>query len=274
MVFIMGMRVKLVIGIVATWLVLGLLVTPTVRHIMLSWGFFVRQTIPLSIEGYVLLVTILALILGTIFIGKVKGVFDRLVTSGFLVFHSFPALAWFLEPSLYIMCFPVGIFALLCSPSNPLFVLPHTRWLLTVVVSASHLPPTDVPIILHLPSEFGVILTVSGVLLFLSGVAIFIAALLQLLRGEKLVTSGLYSIIRHPQYLGILLATLGLTLLEMDVRLMSLIAWTMLILAYVWLAYREESSLQERYGEAFLAYKRKVPFILPLIKVKPCNTYS
>jgi protein-S-isoprenylcysteine O-methyltransferase Ste14 len=274
-VFIVSTRVTaLVVGIVAIWLVVGLLVTPTVRDIMLSWGFRVRQTIPLSIEGYVLFAIILALIVGTIFIGKIKGVFDRFVAGGFLVFHSFPALAWLLEPSLYIMCFPVGIFALLCSPSNPLFALPHTRWLLTVVVSVSHLPPTDVVVILYLPSEFAVVLTVFGVLLFLSGVAIFIAALLQLLRGKKLVTSGLYSVIRHPQYLGIILATLGLTLLQMDVRVISLISWMMLILAYVWLAYREESKLQEKYGEEFLAYKEKVPFILPLIRVEPRNTYS
>lgn len=271
----MDMRAKtLVAGIVAIWLVVGLLLTPKVRQIMLSWGFFVRQTIPLSFKDYVLFIVILTLILGTIFIGKAKGVFDRLVAGGFLIFHSFPALAWFVEPSLYIMCFPVGIFALLCSPSNPLFALPHTRWLLTVVVSVSHLPPTDVVVILYLPPEFAVILTVLGVLLFLSGTAIFITALVQLLRKKKLVTSGLYSVIRHPQYLGIILATLGLTVLQMDVRLMSLMAWVMLILAYVWLAYREESNLQEKYGEEFLAYKRKVPFILPLIKVKPSNTYS
>jgi len=108
-------------------------------------------------------------------------------------------------------------------------------------------------------------------LLFLSGIAIFVVALIQLLRGKKLVTSGLYSVVRHPQYLGIILATLGLTLMESrsdsGTKLISLIAWTLLIVAYVWLAYREESSLQEKYGTEFLAYKKKVPFILPLIKV-------
>ena len=91
-----------------------------------------------------------------------------------------------------------------------------------------------------------------------------------MLRGRKLVTSGLYSVVRHPQYLGIILATLGLTLESSaggGTRLISLIAWTLLIVAYVWLAYREESSLQEKYGTEFLAYKKKVPFILPLIKV-------
>lgn len=107
-------------------------------------------------------------------------------------------------------------------------------------------------------------LAVFGFLLFLSGIAIFVVALIQLLRGKKLVTSGLYSVVRHPQYLGIILATLGLTLLEKDVRLISPIAWTLLIVAYVWLAYREESNLQEKYGEEFQAYKKKVPFILPL----------
>jgi len=237
---------------VAIWLMVGVLLTSTVEHIMLNSGTFISRTSPLPIAGYVFFVLILALILGTMFMGKVKGVLDRFVASGLLIFHSFPALAWFLEPSLYGMFVPAGIFTLLCSPSNPLFAVPQTRWLLRRVLPSSATLP------------------VFGFLLFLSGIAIFVVALIQLIRGKKLVTSGLYSVIRHPQYLGIILATLGLMVdrgLDSGVRLISLIAWTMLIVAYVWLAYREESSLQEKYGTEFLAYKKKVPFILPLIKV-------
>jgi protein-S-isoprenylcysteine O-methyltransferase Ste14 len=238
---------------VAVWLMVGVLLTSTVEHIMRNAGTFILPTSPLSIVDYVFFVVILALILGTMFVGKVKGVLDRFVAGGLLIFHSFPALAWILEPGLYGMFVPAGIFTLLCSPSNVLFAVPQTRWLLRGV-----LPSSDT-------------LAVFGFLLFLSGIAIFVVALIQLLRGKNLVTSGLYSVVRHPQYLGIILATLGLTLSESTLgsgtRLISLIAWTLLIVAYVWLAYREESSLQEKYGTEFLAYKKKVPFILPLIKV-------
>lgn len=180
---------------------------------------FVQPTSPLSIVDYVFFMVILALMLGTMFVGQVKGVLDRFVAGGFLVFHSFPALAWFLEPGLYLMFVPAGIFTLLCSPSNLLFAVPQTRWLLWGVLPSS------------------ATLAVFGFLLFLSGIAIFVVARA---RGRKLVTSGLYSVVRHPQYLGMILAALGLTLLERDsysgTKLISLIAWTLLIVAYVWLA--------------------------------------
>lgn len=165
-----------------------------------------------------------------------------------------------MEPALYVMVFPVGIFALLCSPLNPLFVFPPTRRLLDVVIFSPFPPDTHELIFL-----LRVCLNLLAMFLFPIGIAIFATALIQLLKGKgELVTSGLYSVVRHPQYLGIILATLGLTFYEIEVKLISLIAWIMLIFAYVWLARREESKLQKKYGEEFLAYKRRTPFILPL----------
>lgn len=237
---------------IVIWLVIGLLLTPVVWYIMVNWGSFVRGPTHM-IESYVLFAIILALIVVVVFVGRVKGVFSKFVAGFFLVFHSFPAAAWLLEPALYIMVFPVGVFALLCSPLNPFFVFPPTRQLMVVVA-------------LH--QGDGITLVGLGACLLLIGLGVFTVALIQLLRGKGLVTSGLYSVVRHPQYLGIILVTLGITLFEVDVKLMSLIAWIMLVFAYVWLARREETDLQEKYGEEFLAYNRRVPFILPLIRMQ------
>jgi len=242
----------LIIGILAIWLVIGILLAPVVRDIMLNWGTFVRSS-TWSIWDYAFFATILASIVVVVFVGRVKGVFNRFVASLFLAFHSFPVLAWFLEPALYIMVFPVGIFVLLCSPMNPLFIFPPARRLLEVVILSSG------------THELGGILLFLGTCLFPLGLVIFTVALIQLLRGKgRLLTSGLYSVIRHPQYLGIILATLGLTFFEIEVKSISLITWIVLVFAYVWLARKEEASLQKRYGEEFLAYKRRVSFILPL----------
>lgn len=239
----------LIIGILAIWLVIGLLLAPVIWYIMFDEPTWIRLPTHM-IEGYIFFTITLALMAGIVFVGRVKEVFDRFVAGIFLVFHSFPTLAWFLEPALYYMVVPVGIFALLCSPLNPLFVFPPARWLLEVVV---------------LYQGDGFTLGGFGFWLIFIGLGVFIMALIQLLRGKgRLLTSGLYSVIRHPQYLGIILATLGLTFFEVEVKLMSLITWIMLVFAYVWLARREEASLQEKYGEEFLAYKRRVSFILPL----------
>jgi protein-S-isoprenylcysteine O-methyltransferase Ste14 len=238
------MRLKaLVIGIILIWLVVGFLLTPVVVDIIWHVG-----GLPAGPEnaGYALFAIILALIVVVVFAGRVKGLFNRFVACFFLVFYSFPALAWVVEPALYVMVFPVGIFALLCSPLNPLFVFPPTRRLLEVILYQGDAVSL-------------------GFWLILIGLGVFSIALIQLLRGKgRLITSGLYSVVRHPQYLGIIVVTLGFTFFEPEVRLMSLIAWIVLVFAYVWLARREETSLQEKYGENFLAYKRRVSFILPL----------
>jgi protein-S-isoprenylcysteine O-methyltransferase Ste14 len=230
-----------VIGIMLIWLTIDFLLMPP----GMTW-------VTREIGGYIFFTIILALVAGSVLVGRVKEVFHRFAASIFLVFHSFPALAWFMEPVLYEMVFPVGIFALLSSPLNPLFVFPSTRWLLRVVVISS-------------TYELTWWLFLLGACLFPIGVVIFAVAFIQLLKGKDgLVTSGLYSVVRHPQYLGIILATLGFTFFEIEVKLVSLIAWIMLVFIYLWLARREETNLQEKHGEEFLAYKRRVPLILPL----------
>jgi len=67
--------------------------------------------------------------------------------------------------------------------------------------------------------------------------------------------------------LGIILATFGFLFFNfLETRLITLITWALMILAYIWLARREEAGLQEKYGEEFLAYKGKVSFMSPLPK--------
>ena len=79
----------------------------------------------------------------------------------------------------------------------------------------------------------------------------------------QLVDTGIYAVVRHPQYLGIILATFGLPFLRSQVMLMTIVSWIILVCAYIWLARREEANLQEEYGEEFSAYKKRVPFIFP-----------
>ena len=237
---------KLIFGVAVIWLVLGVLLTPVVETIMISSGTFVRRSM-FPPWGWLLLSIILALPI-VLLLERTGSVLSRFVASLPFIFHSFPVLALMTQPLLYIMVFPIGIYALLCSPLNPLFVFPQTQWLLKEIV-----PNYDV----YLPLFF------LGICLFALGLIIFTVAFIQFLRGKQLITSGLYSIVRHPQYLGIIISTFGFTLLQNIMKLITLISWAILVFSYIWLARREETSLQEKYGEEFLTYKRKVPFILP-----------
>lgn len=240
----------LIVRIVALWFMIGLLLSPVVWHTMRNWSWVQPST-----RDYFFVAIFLALIVGLAFVGKVKGIFDRIPHGLFLIFQAFPTLAFILKPALYIMYIPTGIFILLCAPWNPLFILPQTRWLLAVV---------------PLPEQLAIILMIFTLFYILPiGLGMFTVAFIQLIREKGLVMSGLYKVVRHPQYLGLILTTLGLTFLGLPgIRPMSLIAWIILVFAYIWLAHREEASLQKKYGEEFLSYKKRVPFLLPLLPRK------
>lgn len=77
----------------------------------------------------------------------------------------------------------------------------------------------------------------------------------------QMVTHGIYRVIRHPQYTGFLLITLGM-LCEWA-TLPLLIMWPMLIVLYVRLARREEADMEAEFGEAYRQYRAQTGMLLP-----------
>jgi protein-S-isoprenylcysteine O-methyltransferase Ste14 len=77
----------------------------------------------------------------------------------------------------------------------------------------------------------------------------------------KLVTEGVYSHIRHPQYAGLFLITLGL-LIQWP-TLITLLMWPTLTFAYYRLAMREEGEVSRRFPKEYAAYRRRVPAFVP-----------
>jgi len=82
----------------------------------------------------------------------------------------------------------------------------------------------------------------------------------------KLVTTGLYKYVRHPQYLGFLLITLGLNVMWLTI--ITLIMWPVLAVLYWRLAKKEDEEMEEQFGEEFREYKRKVPGFIPRLRIK------
>jgi len=78
---------------------------------------------------------------------------------------------------------------------------------------------------------------------------------------DTLQTKGLYSYVRHPQYLGIILATFGLLIHWVTIILSIL--FPILIYLYYHLAKTEENYLEEKFGEQFIQYKKAVPMFIP-----------
>lgn len=81
---------------------------------------------------------------------------------------------------------------------------------------------------------------------------------------SKLVTTGIYAHVRNPVYLGNTLMLWGwFFVLQLTVVLFL----TILFMIHFYLVAKwEERELTERFGEVYLEYKRRVPFIIPSLK--------
>lgn len=82
-------------------------------------------------------------------------------------------------------------------------------------------------------------------------------------KGE-LITNGIYRFIRHPQYTGFMLITLGM-LLDWA-TLPMLIMWPLLGLLYYRLARREERDMEAQFGQAYRDYLQRSSMFIPLPK--------
>jgi protein-S-isoprenylcysteine O-methyltransferase Ste14 len=83
-------------------------------------------------------------------------------------------------------------------------------------------------------------------------------------RPKIVVTTGVYSMVRHPQYLGGLLAHLGISILLSALYSMLL---TPIIIALVYLISRkEEKEILREFGKEYEDYRDKVPMLIPKLK--------
>lgn len=77
----------------------------------------------------------------------------------------------------------------------------------------------------------------------------------------ELVTIGLYGWVRHPQYFGLFLITIGM-LIQWP-TIVTAAMWPILMYMYYRLALREEREIEAAFGERYEEYKREVPMLLP-----------
>jgi len=105
----------------------------------------------------------------------------------------------------------------------------------------------------------------------LIGVVVLLLAAAQLLwnhyKGVGLIKTGMYSVVRHPQFFGIITITIGLTVMVLTNSTSKLFQisglWLIQTLGYAGIARYEETHLLKQFGESFRQYKRDVPFIFP-----------
>jgi protein-S-isoprenylcysteine O-methyltransferase Ste14 len=132
---------------------------------------------------------------------------------------------------------------------------PATRWL-----SAFFLPHMVVP-----PDDFLKFIRIMGSVLFVGGMAVFFICALQVYSNKLLkkgtALKGLYSIIRHPQYAGLGIAGIGLSILWP--RFLVPVLWLVMILLYYFLSKDEERRMLKQYPDTYGAYMEKTGMFLP-----------
>lgn len=79
---------------------------------------------------------------------------------------------------------------------------------------------------------------------------------------DRLVTDGLYGYVRHPQYTGLFIALFGEGVVHWP-TLFSVGLFPLIVLAFAWLARREERAMLNQFGEAYRAYRNHVPMFVP-----------
>ena len=82
-------------------------------------------------------------------------------------------------------------------------------------------------------------------------------------RGEgRLVTEGVYSRMRHPQYTGLFVIIFGEGIVHWP-TIVSVAAFPVIVIAYTFLARKEERQMVENFGDEYREYRGRVPMFIP-----------
>ena len=114
---------------------------------------------------------------------------------------------------------------------------------------------------LGLGNGWFIVMTVSNVLLII-GMWLVMNGWERVYQSQgELVTDGVYRYVRHPQYTGIFIVTLGFMI--QWPTLTTLILWPFVIAMYVRLAKQEEQDVLKEFPEAYREYMERTPMFFP-----------
>lgn len=164
-------------------------------------------------------------------------------------------LAIAFEVIVMITPFTVYFYSLYAPVLSRLEASPWTAWLTAFFL----------PHISYTGDRLLTLLAYLGPILFGLGMAVFFVCAYQVYSAKLLrrgvVSGGLYTWIRHPQYLGLGIAGLGLLLYWP--RFIILILYLTMLFVYYLLARHEEWRMERKFGDAYRGYKSQISMFLP-----------
>jgi protein-S-isoprenylcysteine O-methyltransferase Ste14 len=164
----------------------------------------------------------------------------------------------------FVICFEILIMispfaGFFYSAFNPV-LLGFTKYRTTSWMSAFFFTHMVVP-----PNDFLKLIRIGGSVLFVFGLALFLACAVQVYASKFLKTGpalrGFYSLIRHPQYVGLAVAGLGLAVLWP--RFLVLVLWIGMVLVYYALAMDEERRMRKQHPGSYDKYMEMTGMFAP-----------
>ncbi len=190
-------------------------------------------------------------------------VLNVILFSLFVLFIRFRKKVTRLPSSIYL-AFIVALFA-------EMYGFPLTMYILTWLFGSTFPGCLWYPLAILIGEDLfvsvflGFILPVSNIIVMM-GIFLIIFGWKRIYRAKgQLVTTGIYGHVRHPQYLGFLLLTLGMNILWVTIS--TFLLWPILAVLYYRLAKKEDKELEASFGEEYRNYKRAVPLLIPRIKL-------
>lgn len=164
-------------------------------------------------------------------------------------------LAIAFEVIVMITPFTVYFYSVYAPVLNRLEANPWTAWLTGFFLP--HISYTGDPLLTGLAYLAPVLLGLGLAIFFICAYQVYSAKLLR--RG--VVSGGLYAWIRHPQYLGLAIAGLGLLLYWP--RFIILVLYLTMLFVYYFLARNEEWRMERKFAESYQNYKARIGMFLP-----------
>lgn len=149
------------------------------------------------------------------------------------------------------------------------------RWSALVVMLASYaVSVVSIALFILRPPQPSLAWTIVGAFLIALGLAFrfsavktldrFFTAKLQVVDDQRLITHGVFSIVRHPSYFGVVLILTAPMILYQQPWVFA-VGFAGLLWAYRYRIHQEESILFTKFGEAYEAYRKQVKMIVPWI---------
>ena len=117
----------------------------------------------------------------------------------------------------------------------------------------------------------GLIMAIIGIVLITLGIIFWLLAgvnsrIDKNIKSNKLVTTGIYALVRHPIYAAFLYAVTGLTFISNNLYLLILpvICWLILTIAMM---KTEEKWLYDKFGESYAEYSRNVSIFVSFLRI-------